>query len=86
MANPNELKEKTMNFTVTSQTHSKLILATITFKGDKPVMKRESQSQKLGYHIPASNDSDLKGCAVYLLKEKAAISAVCNGYLVTKQY
>jgi hypothetical protein len=73
-----------MNFAVTFQNHPKLILATMTFKGDKVQLKREKQSQGFGYHIPASNDASLKACAEYLTKETAAISAVCCGYLVTK--
>jgi len=73
-----------MNFSVTFATHTNIHLASITFSRGDWKVKRCTPSQSLGYHIPASNDRDLVNCAIYLAKEKAAVSAVCNGYLVTK--
>lgn len=73
-----------MNFAVSFATHTKINLASIDFKRGQWKVKRLNAAQSLGYHIPASNDRDLVNCADYLAKESAAVSAVCNGYLVTK--
>jgi hypothetical protein len=72
-------------FNVTFATHSRMHLATVTVNGEKTTVSRTKPAQSLGYHIPASNDGDLQRCALYLSKEPAAVSAVCNGYLVTKE-
>jgi hypothetical protein len=76
------MQNETASFAVTFAHNQKIILASITVSNEKTVLKRSKPSQSLGYHIPASNDNELKRCAEYLSKESAAVSAVCNGYAV----
>lgn len=73
-----------MNFAVTFARFEKIELATITIKGEFAKLRRAKPAQSLGYHIPKSNDAELERCALYLSKERAAISADCNGYRVVK--
>lgn len=78
------MKSTSENFHVMFTTNNRILLATVSLNGDKAKLRRARVSQSLGYHIPASNDRDLERCALYLATEKAAVSAVCNGYLVVK--
>jgi hypothetical protein len=78
------MKTAAENFHVMFTTNNRILLATVSLIGDKAKLRRARASQSLGYHIPTSNDRDLERCAIYLSKEAAAISAVCNGYLVVK--
>ena len=72
------------NFRVTFTANNRILLATVSLNGDKAELQRTSASQSMGHHISVINDRDIERCAIYLSKEPAAISAVCNGYLVVK--
>jgi hypothetical protein len=79
------MKNAIENFHVTFTINNRsVLLATVSLNAGKAKLRRVPVSQSLGYHIPPSNARDLELCALYLATEKAAVSAVCNGYLVAK--
>ena len=78
------MKTDNQNFRVTFTTNNRILLATVKLNGDKAKLRRTSASQSMGHHISVINDRDIERCAIFLSKEPAALSAVCNGYLVIK--
>jgi hypothetical protein len=78
------MKTDNQNFHVTFNTKNRILLATVRVNGDKAKIRRTSAEQSMGHHVSFIYDRDIEKCAIYLSKESAAVSAVCNGYLVVK--
>lgn len=72
-----------MTFSVSTY-HLGTIATIETTPSGKVKFTRNKSAVAIGAAIPPSNESDLCKCALYLEKERAAISASCCGYTVTK--
>jgi len=60
------------------------LIANLTPKADSFKFELSVWAVKVGYSVGAGTRADLIPAAVYLSRERAAVSLTCNGFTVSK--
>ena len=67
-----------------SSEKSEVTVGNLVSKADSWAYKPDAKAQRIGLIPSQSTVQDFKRAAAYLLSERAAVSCVCNGYIITK--
>jgi hypothetical protein len=66
------------------KTHSGINLGILVARADSFQFKPAKSAMNMGYHVSPSSRKDLERAALYLSRERAAVSCDCNGLIVSK--